>query len=275
MYKYLEVSSTCLSIKIKLEVTCACRHTTIPAMMLPIGLDIYEIMRKFIFDVDGTITPSRQLIVTEFEDYFIKFAEVNKVFLVTGSDRQKTLEQIGSRLYNTVQKVYQCSGNDVWEQDKNIKTTDIHIPCEMYAKFTSILLESSFPIRTKNHIDIRPGLVNFSIIGRNCTPEQRAEYVEYDLIFEERNLIAAKLRNDFPEYDVQIAGETGIDITIKGKDKSQIFNDFNISDDLFFFGDKMNPNGNDYTLAEVIRKNNGKTFHVHDWRETWDYLKKL
>ena len=232
-------------------------------------------MKKFIFDVDGTITPSRKLIDPEFEQYFIEFASTNQVFLVTGSDRKKTLEQIGQRLYNAVQRVYQCSGNDVWEKEQNIRTTDIYVPCEMYAKFTDLLAKSSFPIRTKNHIDTRPGLVNFSIIGRNCTSEQRAEYVQYDSIFEERSYIAEALRNDFPEYDVQIAGETGIDITIKGKNKSQVIHDFDVSDELFFFGDRMDPNGNDYPLAEVIRKKNGKTFHVTDWRDTWNLLKKL
>lgn len=232
-------------------------------------------MKKFIFDVDGTITPSRKLIVPEFEDYFINFTSKNQVFLVTGSDRKKTLEQIGQRLYNTAQKVYQCSGNDVWERDRNIKTSDIHIPCEMHAKFTHFLSESSFPIRTKDHIDTRPGLVNFSIIGRNCTSEQRAEYVQYDSIFEERNSIAEVLRSEFPDYDVQIAGETGIDITMKGKNKSQIIHDFDASDKLFFFGDRMDPNGNDYPLAEAIRKANGKNFHVVDWRDTWNHLKQL
>jgi len=232
-------------------------------------------VKKFIFDVDGTITPSRKLIVPEFEDYFINFASRNQVFLVTGSDRKKTLEQIGQRLYNTAKRVYQCSGNDVWEKEQNIRTADIHIPCEMYAKFTHFLSESSFPIRTKDHIDTRPGLVNFSIIGRNCTLEQRAEYVQYDSIFQERSFIAAALRNDFPEYDVQIAGETGIDITIKGRNKSQIFHDFLVSDELFFFGDRMDTNGNDYPLAEIILKNNGRTFHVNDWRDTWNHLKKL
>ena len=232
-------------------------------------------MKKFIFDVDGTITPSRKLIDPEFEKYFIEFASINQVFLVTGSDRKKTLEQIGPRLYNSVQRVYQCSGNDVWKQEQNIKTTDIYVPCEMYAKFTDFLAESSFPIRTKDHVDTRPGLVNFSIIGRNCTSEQRAEYVEYDKIFEERNCIAQSLKNDFPDYDVQIAGETGIDITMKGKNKSQIIHDFDTSDELFFFGDRMDTNGNDYPLAEAIRKVNGKNFHVADWRETWDLLKQL
>ena len=48
-------------------------------------------MKKFIFDVDGTLTPSRKKITPEFFDEFFQFTEENDVYLVTGSDRDKTL----------------------------------------------------------------------------------------------------------------------------------------------------------------------------------------
>ena len=52
-------------------------------------------MKKFIFDVDGTLTPSRKQIEHEFWAPFLIFCRHNDVYLVTGSDRQKTLEQLG------------------------------------------------------------------------------------------------------------------------------------------------------------------------------------
>ena len=42
---------------------------------------------RFIFDVDGTLTPSRQHIDLGFEKYFMDFCEDNEVYFVTGSDR--------------------------------------------------------------------------------------------------------------------------------------------------------------------------------------------
>ena len=52
-------------------------------------------MKKFIFDVDGTLTDSRQQIDLSFEVYMIKFCCKYDVYLVTGSDRAKTIEQVG------------------------------------------------------------------------------------------------------------------------------------------------------------------------------------
>ena len=49
---------------------------------------------KYIFDVDGTLTPSRKKIDPDFLIFFNSFALANEVYLVTGSDRDKTIEQI-------------------------------------------------------------------------------------------------------------------------------------------------------------------------------------
>lgn len=231
-------------------------------------------MKKFIFDVDGTITPSRKSIDEEFKKFFVEFASNNKVYLVTGSDREKTLDQIGPFIYTLVDRVYQCSGNDVWEGDNNIKTSDILIPEEMYEDFSWFLSESNFSIRSGKHVDKRPGLVNFSIIGRNCSNAERQLYVEYDEVSNEREKIVLRLKRKYKDYDIQIAGQTGIDIMKKGMDKSQILNDFFESDEIHFFGDRMDENGNDYSLSQKVNERGGFCYHVKDWRETWELLKE-
>ena len=62
-------------------------------------------MKKFIFDVDGTLTPSRQIIDEEFLSFFFRFTFNNEVYLVTGSDREKTIEQITLELYHNCERV--------------------------------------------------------------------------------------------------------------------------------------------------------------------------
>ena len=69
-------------------------------------------MKKFIFDIDGTLTLSRQQIDTSFEAYMIVFCCKYPVYLVTGSDRQKTIDQIGLDICFRAEKVYNCSGAD-------------------------------------------------------------------------------------------------------------------------------------------------------------------
>ena len=85
-------------------------------------------MNKFIFDVDGTLTPSRQPIDDNFADFFLSFCTNNHVYLVTGSDKAKTIEQIGEKIYNKCRRVYQCNGNDVWKGEENIRTNEWTLP---------------------------------------------------------------------------------------------------------------------------------------------------
>ena len=61
---------------------------------------------KFIFDIDGTLTPSRRKIDPDFHEYFLDFTHKNDVYLVTGSNREKTIEQIGESLFNACKRVY-------------------------------------------------------------------------------------------------------------------------------------------------------------------------
>ncbi len=232
-------------------------------------------MNKFIFDVDGTLTPSRREMDKEFVQFFFDFCTLNDVYLVTGSDKDKTVEQIGNVIYNLCRRVYNCSGNDVWESGKNIYNNDWVLPEDCTGFLQNKLNESRFPLRTGLHFEHRPGMVNFSIVGRNATIGERKLYVKHDEAINERNTIAKLFNGKFPTILAQPGGETGIDIYPKGFDKSQIIKDFNDSDNLYFFGDRMDVDGNDYTLAEAVKLKNGKSYQVNDWTDTWNHLKEF
>jgi len=230
---------------------------------------------RFIFDVDGTLTPSRQMMDPNFKKWFLNFQTENYTYLVTGSDRNKTLEQVGSKIYNFADRVYNCSGSDVWEQDKNVHTSDWHLP-ELPTQFlTQCMTESEFPLRTGLHFEHRPGMCNFSVVGRNATLGERKLYVEHDVRINERNRIARAFETMFSDIQAKVGGETGIDIFPKGSDKSQILRDFDPKNDiLHFFGDAMHKEGNDYPLKkEIIDKDLGFCYNVKDYKETWKILR--
>ena len=227
----------------------------------------------YIFDVDGTLTPSRGVMDQSFKEWFLNFMKYNPVYFVTGSDKKKTLEQVGTRVYNEAKIVYNCSGNDVWKGDKNIRSGIFHLPSEVEQDLLQILKDSRFYEKTGFHIDARPGLVNFSIVGRNCSIEQRAMYKQWDEHKNERREISEVLSEKYPDLRFEVAGETGIDITPAGSDKSQILVDF--EDDVMFFGDKTMPGGNDYTIAQAIIERGGVVHTVNSWKDTWKILKAL
>ena len=230
-------------------------------------------MKKFIFDVDGTLTPSRKKITPEFFDEFFQFTEENDVYLVTGSDRDKTLEQITPEIYNNCKRVYNCSGSDVYEGDKNVYRDDWELP-EKVERFLQDELDfSQFPIRNGNHIERRPGGVNFSILGRDPDPMKgREEYVKWNKIHSERRFIALRILDMFPDLSVALGGQTGIDIGPLGADKSQILRDFTADDEIHFFGDRMEPGGNDHSLGEAVKKMGGYTYNVDSYKDTRDVI---
>jgi phosphomannomutase len=231
-------------------------------------------MNKFIFDVDGTLTPSRQKIDPSFKEWFTQFCIDNDVYLVTGSDYAKTQEQLGDYLLRWPMVVYGCSGNDVWAKGERIWSNKWEAPNGLYELMHGWLQTSSFPLRTGNHIEERMGTINFSIVGRNCTLGERKMYIEHDISNRERESIALQINMEFPEITAKIGGETGIDIYPKGKDKSQIVKDFSTDDFIMFFGDKMDEGGNDKPLADVLFKSyQGINYHVTDWKHTWEILK--
>ena len=226
-------------------------------------------MKKFIFDVDGTLTPSRQRITSEFLPVFVDFISKNDVYLVTGSDRAKTLEQVTSEIYNSCKRVYNCSGSDTYEGDKNVYRSDWDLPWEVERFLDDELDYSQFPMRNGNHIERRPGGVNFSILGRAKDPFLgRKEYMEWNERTNERADIADRLRTNFPGLSVALGGQTGIDIGPWGSDKSQILRDFSQDDELHFFGDRMEKGGNDHSLGEAVKEMGGYSHCVKDWKDT-------
>lgn len=232
---------------------------------------------KFIFDVDGTLTPSRGRIDKKFAAWFSRFCETHDVYLVSGSDRCKTIEQIGEYIYHQCKRVYNCSGNDVWCGDLQIRTSQWQLPAEAESWLKDILKQSQFPLRTGLHIEHRPGMINFSIIGRNATLGERKLYVKWDNEQNERNKIAEQFNYMFPEIEARPGGETGIDIAPRGLNKSQILVDFDLENDfILFFGDRLDENGNDFPLADALFRGwQGVNCSVEGWQHTWKLLKDM
>ena len=228
-------------------------------------------MTNYLFDVDGTLTPSRGTIDTYsgFKKWFTKFASVNNVVLVTGSDRPKTVEQLGETIYRTCKRVYNCSGNDVYEQDKQIKFNDWKLPMDSLLWLQSKLDHSPFETKTGKHFEHRTGMCNFSVVGRNANPKERKEYYEYDCETKERETIAKEFKEKFPEIQADVGGETGLDIFPVGYDKGQVVKDYDI-DTIKFFGDRCDPQGNDYAIAKLLKPH--QVFHVKDWEHCWELL---
>lgn len=229
----------------------------------------------YIFDVDGTLTKSRNVIDPKFKTFFEYFIKKNRVWLISGSDKDKTVEQIGHNIWGGVERVYQCSGNQLYIDGELIRENTFSYPY-LNGLLKIFLEQSKYPYRYGNHIEERPGMINFSVVGRKCNQVQRDAYYKWDLENKERESFAWEIRERYPWIDAVIGGEISIDIYNKGEDKGQIVAD--VDDNFTFFGDRLEKGGNDYPVArEVVKQKlkNQKFHHVKSWKDTEKILHSL
>ena len=133
--------------------------------------------RVYLFDVDGTLTEPRQKIKTEIEDVFMSWVTSGKkVYLVTGSDISKTREQLGEDLIRSCLGAFTCSGN-VFRQGDQIVYSNAFNPSEEFISDLELYLDNSqWHSKKGNHIEKRPGMINFSTVGRNANKNMREAY---------------------------------------------------------------------------------------------------
>jgi phosphomannomutase len=231
----------------------------------------------FVFDVDGTLTNSRQPIDSEFKAFMMNFMENKDVFLVTGSDRPKTFEQLGFEFYEACKGVWQCNGNEFWEGSKRGPKNDFAADYDFKKFLKNTVNSSRYPIKTGSHIEERTGMLNFSTIGRGATPAQRAEYYKWDLKNYERILLCERINTEYPKLLASVGGQISIDIAPRSNNKSQIADILNKQyDHIHFYGDNMEYGGNDYPLATTITIGKmGTTYPVESYKQTWEILKQL
>ena len=242
----------------------------------------------FIFDIDGTLTPSRQRMTEEFAKFFDGWSNKNTYYLVTGSDFGKMEEQVPLAYLERADGLFTCCGNQFWKEGSTQQwPTDWKLIYENKFKPSDDLLkyledtldESDYPVKAGIHIEDRGSMVNFSIVGIRCTLQERKDYFELDKEIGERQKIAKFIRDNWRDLDAVIGGQISIDIYPKGKDKSQILEHIeknHSKGEIIFIGDRIEGGGNDYPLAALMDNIvNCDWHHTSGWEETKKLLEKL
>lgn len=215
----------------------------------------------YLFDIDGTLTNPRKPMTKDFEEFFYNWMLNKKVYLVTGSDRKKVNEQVSLRIQDACSGIFCSMANELYISEKVSFERKIYENKIQFSDMLKIWLEqqimySEFKNKTGNHFEHRPGMLNFSVVGRNATSKERDEYEEWDKQNGERNRIATYINRKFENIEARVGGQISIDIQAKGKNKSQASQWIreNIKDKMHFFGDRCLDGGNDYDIAMDIDK---------------------
>ena len=213
----------------------------------------------YIFDVDGTLTRPRQKMDSLFANEFIAWSQNKQCFVATGSDYNKTKEQVPWDVLDRFQNIFCCMGNEVrGEHGKILKKSNFIIPDALEVDLAEILEKSKYPIKTGNHLEFRTGMVNFSVVGRNASKNQRDEYNHWDFQNRERESIVKFINKNYPTLEASIGGSISVDVIEVGADKGQIIHYLENAgaSKIVFVGDKCIPGGNDWGIIRELEKSN-------------------
>lgn len=236
-------------------------------------------MVLYLFDMDGTITPSRLPMTTEFAQAFCRWQQTHKSYIATGSDYCKITEQLPENVVNSFSGIYSSMGNVLTNKGKIMYQKEFNPVPFLYEKLEHYRQNTAYPHKLwPNYIEKRSGMVNFSVLGRNCPFEERVKYAAWDKESGEREKIATELRQEFPEYEILLGGSISMDITPKGCGKEQIahhLRKLHPDEKIIFFGDKTFVGGNDYELAQTLSNmNNAEIVQVNSPDDVLDFLLK-
>jgi hypothetical protein len=241
------------------------------------------------FDLDGTLTESKQPLSVEMAELLVKLTAVTKVVIISGGSYAQLEKQFLPFLPRTglVKDnliLLPTSGSQCYEYDHHSGqwkiTTEEGFPADVKARVMAVvkeIVESGQyeipPQRWGEYIEDRGTQITLSALGQEAPI---AEKQKWDPDQRKRRKIKAVLNARLPEVDIGIGGTTSLDILPKGFNKAvglkRLTERFGYRlADLAFVADEVFPGGNNYSVfeagVETIRVNNPEETAsvIKDW----------
>lgn len=246
-----------------------------------------------IFDLDGTLCHSGQQVENKMIEILKRIKnKYNCDFAVNGGGTyEKICSQIGE-LKSLMKYIFAECGSVVYEinnnyPDKLIKKNSLihhksyNIIQKLIRHSLKFISETSYELNG-HLIDVRNGLVYISLVGMQANLDQRELFLKMDKRMEFRKRLMIQLNerkeklmfNQPTNLDVTITygGQVGISIFPTDWDKVQCLNYVEKYENINFFGDRYDINGNDYKMMNHP-KVNGHRINNHE--ETYEELLKI
>lgn len=240
-----------------------------------------------LFDVDGTLTKSRNSIELSLHEFLMeKVKPLCKLGLVGGSDFKKIAEQMnGDDVIYHFNYVFAENGLVKYKEGKQLETQSIQkcIGEEKLQRFINFCLrylsEVTLPVKRGTFIEFRLGMLNVCPIGRSCSQEERDDFEQYDKLYKVRENMIKTLREEFPDFGLtfSIGGQISFDVFPNGWDKTYCLQHLENEgfDEIHFFGDKTEKGGNDYEIFNDSRVIGHKVVNPDDTKRQLQELFKI
>ena len=216
--------------------------------------------KLIIFDLDGTLAPSKSRLEDDMAVLFTELLKKRKVAVISGGGYKQFMIQFLNSL-----PVADCFSNLyllptsgtrflVWKQDwKEVYVNSLTKPEK--EKILNVLNSaynmSGIPKPETlygEQIEDRDSQITFSALGQSAPLEKK---MAWDPDRSKRETLLNLAKEKLPEFDVRIGGSTSIDVTRRGLNKGygirKLEEFFKLTvDDIIFIGDAIFPGGDDY-----------------------------
>lgn len=231
-----------------------------------------------LFDVDGTICRSGQVVDDEWIDVFNKLNNFCTIGILGGGEYDCIVSQL-HKINHNIEYVISDNGmmlNNISNNDNcNMIHNDKYI-IDKIKNFNNQLKKYNKSI-VDDCVKIRKYCIYYVPYGINSDTDKRNKFIEKD----EKTNMRINIINHFntdnkirDKYDIFIGGEMGISFSYKNCNKSNVENLIDLSeyDNIYFFGDKLLPYGNDEPVKSISKIT---CIQVKNPDETLFHCKKL
>lgn len=189
---------------------------------------------RYILDVDGTLVEPHGEIDDDMLaelDSMCEDVGTESIYLLSGATFDKMRRQLcGAETYASV--LFTELGNvcTTWDHERGGWTERWRregVPGREVVESFLLLREASpwEGERAGRYVETRSGMINLSVVGRDCSEESRQAYSAWDREHRERLGIVDALRRLHPECVFTLGGAISVDATLFERTKAQILAD--------------------------------------------------
>ncbi|MDD5377276.1 MAG: HAD-IIB family hydrolase [Candidatus Gracilibacteria bacterium] len=242
--------------------------------------------KMIVFDLDGTLAPSKGQMDSEMVGLFKILLSKYEVGVISGGDYPQFQKQIIPFLGDDamlLRNLYVCPTcstkmylyrNSDWQKLYSLDFTPSEKEHIIRVLDQAIIDLGLKPEQTWGElIEDRETQITYAALGQQAPLEAKKVY---DSDFEKRKKVREYILNDLQGFNVLIGGATCIDITRAGVDKAYgVRKLMEVSgvglNEIIFVGDAVFPGGNDYPPLEI----GVTTKRVFDVEDTKEFIRSL
>lgn len=210
----------------------------------------------FLFDVDGTLTPSRQKITLTVLNHLKHLRQHVLIGFVGGSNLEKQKEQVNDDILSLFDYSFPENGVSFYRGTDLISQTKI-IECLGEDMLQDVINDSmlflgkiKLPFKRGCFFELRDSMLNVSPCGRSSNINERKSFFEYDKEHNIRKKYVDFMKVKYPKVKFSIGGQISIDVFPQGWDKTFCLNHLENDkiQNIYFFGDMVQPDQNDHEI---------------------------